>query len=176
MQENNTMKNIWLLIVSLLLMVMGVYLIFNPATALIASAMLLGVLFIFAGVGYAMLFKNRHSYAYPVIGGFNILIGIMFLMNLGITAMSMPIIFGFWCLFVGITYLIEGMKMKDTPQSLGWMSIVTGLLGIVFGVLVFLYPLVGVFSVTFLLGAYLIICGAFEMGRYYRNSEIEKSV
>lgn len=175
MQENNTIKNIWLLIVSLLLMVMGVYLIFNPATALIASAVMLGVLFILTGIGYAMLYKSRHSYAYPIIGGFNILIGIMFLMNLGITAMSMPIIFGFWCVFVGITYLIEGIKMQKEPQSLWGISLITGLLGIIFGILVFLYPLLGVFSVTFLLGAYLIICGAFEMGRYYRNSETSKS-
>ena len=172
MQENNsTMKSIWLLIVSIILMVMGVYLIFNPVTALFASAILLGIMFILMGVGYAMLFKKRHSYAYPVIGVFNILIGLMFLMNLGITTVSMPFIFGFWCLLVGINYLIEGMKTKKVSRPFAGISMLTGLLGIIFGVLVFLYPLVGVFSITFLLGTYLIICGAFEMGRYYQNVE-----
>jgi len=177
MQENNSMvNNIWLLIVSLILMVIGVYMIFNPASALLASAIMLGILFILMGIGYAMLFKTRHSYAYPVIGIFDILIGIMFLTNLGITTASMPFIFGFWCLFVGVTYLIEGMRIKKSPLSFRGISILTGMLGIIFGVLVFLYPIVGVFSITFLLGTYLIICGAFEMGRYYQQPEAQKPI
>ena len=166
MQEETQQKNIWLLIASLLLMAMGIYVIFSPETALMASAMVLGIMLIMVGFGYLFGYRISRIYYHPIIGILDILVGVVMLVNLGITAISIPFIFGFWCLFTGITYIVEGMRLKKTLLPMSGMTILVGFLGVLFGTLTFLYPILGMLSVSFLLGSYMIIYGAFELGRY----------
>ena len=169
-QEKNikTTKSIWLLIVSLISIIAGIYILFNPETALMASAMIVGIGFMVMGCGYLLEYRQSRSYMYPVIGVLDILIGLILLTNLGVTAISMPIILGFWCLFVGVTQFIGGLQLRAQQSSWGMMTLLTGLVGIIFGILLFLYPVFGIFTITFLLGTYLVIYGAMELGRYFK--------
>jgi len=168
MQEE-THKNIWLLMASLLLMAMGIYVIFSPATALMASALVLGIMLIMVGFGYLFGYRLSHAYYHPIIGVLDILVGVVMLVNLGITAISIPFIFGFWCLFTGGAFIVEGMRLKKALSPMSGLTMVVGFLGVLFGALTFLYPILGMLSVSFLLGSYMIIYGAFELGRYARG-------
>ena len=172
MQEKNIStprrRNFWFLVVSLLLIWCGFYMLLNPETALIASALVIGTTFIVMGFGYVMAFKRHRSYFYPIIGILDMLIGVILLANLGLTAATMPIIFGFWCLFVGTTQFIAGLQLRRDDLPFGTLTLTIGFVGMIFGVLLFLYPVFGVFTITFLLGTYLLIDGFYEMGRYFR--------
>ena len=162
-------KSPWLLISSMLLLAMGIFVIFNPPAALVASALLLGSVFALIGMGYLMVFRRNRSFIYAAVGVLDILIGLVLLFNLGAAAVSMPFVFGFWCLFSGVTYLAEGLRLLDSRLPLSGLSMITGVLGILFGVLVFLHPIFGTLSITFLLGAYLIIYSVCEFNRYMRQ-------
>ena len=161
--------SLWLLLISLLLIGSGLYLLFHPATALVTSALIVGMAFILVGAGYFMEFHSNPSYLYPALGVLDMIIGVVLLANLGVTATTMPIIFGFWCLFTGISQFVGGFLMRGRLTPFGRLISLTGLIGVIFGILLFLYPLFGVFTITFLLGAYLIIYGCFELGRYVRD-------
>ncbi len=161
-------RNLWFLIVGILLIVCGIYVLLNPITALIASAIILGILFVFMGVSYLFAFRTVKSYMLLALGILDVLIGILFLSNIGITALTMPIMFALWFLFVGVMQLIAGLEIRGTDKTAwGWLA-GTGILGIIFALLIFFYPLLGTLTITFLIGAYLIIYGAGEIHRYIR--------
>ncbi len=162
-------KSIWLLIVSLLLIGSGIYVLFNPMTALVASALVAGAIFILMGFGYLFDFRQCRSYMCLAIGILDVIVGIILLSNLGITAISIPMIFGLWCLFIGITQFVAALELKEEEIPFGNWLLAAGLIGIIFGLLIFFYPSFGALTITFLMGAYLILYGVFELNRYIKN-------
>ena len=46
-----------------------------------------------------------------------------------------------------------------------------GILGVVFGLLMFIYPILGALTITILIGASLITFGAFEVVEYTQNNQ-----
>lgn len=161
-------KNFWLMIIGILLVLCGVFVLFNPMTALVASAMFIGLVLIVLGVGYLMVFRDTGSYMMLALGILDIFVGILFLTNLGISAVSMPVIFGLWVLFNGITEIVLGLEMRR-EKSPNWQILFWGGIGaLIFSFLIFAYPFIGTFVITFLIGAYLIVYGALEIIRYFK--------
>lgn len=161
-------KSLWLLIISLLLIFSGVYVLFNPLTALIASALFVGVVFILIGVGYLMAFREKKSSMLLALGILDLIIGILFISNLGISAVSMPVILAFWILFNSIAEVVMALELKsnNVPQ---WKYLLGGgIFGIIFSLLVFFLPVVGTVTITLVLGLYLIIYGALELTRFIK--------
>lgn len=161
-------KSIWLLIISLLTIALGVYVLFNPVTALLAMAVYIGIAFILMGIGYFMIYQDTNSYMMLTLAILDIIVGIIFLANLGVSAVTMPIIFALWTLFVGITQLVGAFQLKERGSSAwGWI-LALGIIGILFSLLIFIYPMIGVVTLTVLMGGFLIIYGALELVRYLR--------
>ena len=161
-------KSIWLLIIGILLALCGVYVIFNPITALLASAMFVGLVFIILGAGYLMVFREKNSYWMLALGILDLIIGILFIGNLGITIVSMPVILGLWILFNAITEIVMGIEMKRTFDPNWQILFWGGVGGIIFSLLIFAYPVVGTFMITALIGIYLIGYGLLEIIRYFK--------
>ncbi len=161
-------RSVWLLIIGILLILCGLYVIFNPVTALIASAMIIGLIFIVVGTGYLMVFRESESYMMLSLGILDLIIGVLFIANLGITAVNMPIIFGLWILFNGITEIVMGIEMKGRLDTNWKILFFGGIAGVIFSLLIFAYPVIGTFVITMLIGAYLIAYGALEIVRYFR--------
>ena len=114
----NTMKNgksLWLLIISIILMLSGVYVLFNPISALITSAILLGIVFIVIGTAYLMSFKELNSNMLLALGILDIMIGVLFLTNLTATATSMLIFMSL------LTARVRQSVMYSFPTECGWM-------------------------------------------------------
>ncbi|MBQ8558071.1 MAG: DUF308 domain-containing protein, partial [Alphaproteobacteria bacterium] len=65
---NTQNRSVWLLIAGVLLILCGVYVLFNPITALITSAMLVGIAFIFIGTSYLMSYRENTSYTLLAMG------------------------------------------------------------------------------------------------------------
>ena len=171
MQEKKT-KSIWLLLISLLLIAGGIYVLFNPATALLTSALVLGISFVFMGSAYLFDYRRCRKWSCTALGILDILIGVFLLSNLLATAISIPFIFGLWCLFVGIIQFAEGLQVRNVASDISILLLAMGFLGIVFGILMFLYPLFGMVMITFFMGTYLILYGAFELNRYFNGVQI----
>lgn len=170
MEKNiQSSHHLWLLVISILLIGCGIYILLNPITALIASALFIGITFIMMGIGYLIVFGRTKSYMHLSLGILDIVIGLIFLTNLGITTISMPLIFGLWCLFIGVTQITAGLELKKVnDRSWSWIT-TSGVIGLVFALLIFFYPLIGTITITLLMGGYLIIYGAFELNRYLRG-------
>lgn len=161
--------SIWHLIAGILMAVLGVYVWFNPEVTLVALALYLGVVFIAVGVGYFIASFSFDSGWYMVVGLLDILVGVIFVANLGLTAASMPIIFALWCLAVGVIQLVVAYKFKKAGMSWGW-TLTSGVLGIIFAFLILTYPALGVITITALMGAYILLYGVLEIAEYTTNN------
>ncbi len=161
-------KNIGLLFIGLLLIVSGIYVLFNPIAALVASALFIGIVLVLLGMGYLYLYSQTRSYLTLGLGLLDLFMGIIFLSNMGISAATVPIIFALWILFVSISQLTVGLDLKKVSADLtGWKWwVISGILGIVFSMLIFIFPSIGAFSITIIFGLYLIEYGVFEINRY----------
>ncbi len=164
-------RNFGLLLISLLLIIGGIYVLFHPMAALLASAFMIGFVFVALGVGYLLLYGQVKTYWALGLGILDLFIGIVFLSNMGVSAASMPIIFALWILFVGISQLTVGLDLKKlSSNAKGWKWwAASGVFGILFALLIFLFPAVGALSITVVFGIYLIEYGAFELDRYLRG-------
>lgn len=162
-------RNISRLIISLLLMFCGAYVLFNPVAALMTTSLILGLFFIVTGIGYFFVFYQSRSYMLMIMGILDILIGLIFVSNLGLTAQSIPIIFALWCLFIGITQIASSLEMKDFQIDVWKWVFGLGLLSVLFAFLIFFHPAIGILTITLLMGSYLIIYGLFEFARFIQG-------
>ncbi len=161
-------KSFWLLLISLILILSGIYILFNPITALVASAMIVGVVFILLGVGYLMAFQERKSSMFLALGILDLIIGVLFLSNIGISAANMPIILGLWILFNSIAEIVMGWEMRADQNSMWKIFFWGGILGVLFSLLIFVMPVIGVVTITVVIGLYLIIYGGLELTRFIK--------
>ena len=71
-------------------------------------------------------------------------------------------LFGAWALIDGVTGLIGGIRSRGRDRS-WWLSILEGIVGIVAGVFAFLFPAQAAVALIFIIAAWAIITGVFEI-------------
>lgn len=158
-------RGLWHLIAGILMVLVGFYVWFHPAETLLAIALYLGILFIIVGAGYFAASFSYESGWYLTVGILDILVGIIFVGNLGVTAVSLPIIFALWCLAVGAIQVVTAFQFKKMGFPWGW-SLTAGILGIVFAFIILSYPAIGAITITVLMGLYMVLYGAVEIAEY----------
>jgi len=161
--------NVWLLIISLLTIALGVYVLFNPVTALLGLALYIGIAFILIGFGYLMIFQESKNYLYLLISVLDIIVGILLIVNIGLTTATLPLIIALWMLFSGISQFVESWRLKGTGTSSWVWFLISGVISILFGLFVAFHPVISMVAITTLIGLYFIVYGAFELIRYVRR-------
>lgn len=165
------MKNIWTLIFGILMILGGVYALFNPLTTLVAGALYLGILFVAMGFAYLSTYSTTKSLWVLVLGIIDILIGIVFVTNLWLSAETLPFILALWALLTGIMQIVLSFQFKQEDVATWSWRLISGILGIIFALLILIYPILGVLTITALIGATLIIYGAFEVIDYLQTNK-----
>ncbi len=160
--------SIWHLIGGIIMALLGIYIWFNPAVSLMALALYLGIVFIVVGAAYFMASFSFRSGWYLVVGILDILVGVVFVANLGVSAVSLPIIFALWCMAVGVVQIVTAFQFKNTGLPWYW-SLIAGILGVLFAFWILAYPALGVYTLTALMGAYILLYGMVEIIEYFSH-------
>lgn len=155
----------WHLIAGLAMVIIGFFIWFNPALSLIALSLYLGTVLVVIGAGYISASLDVDIGWFTFVGVLDILIGIILVTNIGLTAASLPLILGIWCLAVGAAQLVSSYKFGRQNLPWGW-SLALGILGLVFGFLILEYPVLGTVTISTLMGLYFVFYGLFEIGEY----------
>ena len=71
-------------------------------------------------------------------------------------------LFGAWALVDGVIGLVGGIRSRGRDRS-WWLSILEGIVGIVAGVFAFLFPAQAAVALIFIIAAWAIITGVFEI-------------
>ena len=162
-------KRAWLLIISLLTIALGVYVLFNPIEALLGLAIYIGMAFVLMGFGYLMIFQEFNNYAYLALSLLDIGVGVLLLINIGLTTATLPLIIALWMLFTGIAQFVESWRMKENNTSAWIWFLTSGVMSIIFALFVFFHPVISMVAATTLIGLYFILHGILELVHYMRQ-------
>lgn len=102
-----------------------------------------------------------------------ILFGIGAFLWPGLTLTVLVLLFGAYALVDGVFAVIAGIVMHR-EQERWWMMILEGLVGIIVGVLTFVWPVITALVLLYFIAAWAIVTGAFEIAAAIRlRKEIE---
>lgn len=162
---NSPHVGLWHLFSGILLVALGLMVWFNPMASLMALSLYIGVGLILAGIGYVAVSLDFASGWHMFVGIIDIILGIIFVANLGVTAATLPIFLAWWILAIGAAQLVSSYRLKKF--MLPWqLSMVLGLAGIIFGFLMLTYPGIGAIAISTILGLYIVLFGVLAIMEY----------
>ncbi|MCD2119061.1 MULTISPECIES: HdeD family acid-resistance protein [Rhodococcus] len=93
------------------------------------------------------------------MGIVSVLAGLVALFWPGITALALLYVIAFYAILFGITGIVGGIRFRKVPES-GWVwSVLAGVVAVLFGIVLLIFPGEGILSLIVLLGIYAILFG-----------------
>ena len=91
-------------------------------------------------------------------GVVSIIAGVLALAFPDVAALSLLLIISAWSIVTGVVEVIMAIRLREQITGELWLAI-AGILSIVFGVLLFLFPTSGAITIVWIIGAYAIVFG-----------------
>lgn len=158
-------KNWWVLsIVGILITILGFWVYNNPIENYIGLSVLFSIIIFISGISemFFAITNSKHIKGWGWLfssGIFDLIIGLILLTNESLSMEILPIVFGIWLIFRGISQISKGILLKEALlKNWGW-SIAGGLLVIIFGVMVSFSPQFGATSIIIWTSLTLILLG-----------------
>ncbi len=139
-----------------------------------AYAFVDGIFAIFAGIASYRYFERWWAVLLEGVAG--VVLGLLTFFWPNITALVLLYFIAAWALITGIFEIVAAIQLRRVITD-EWMLILGGLLSILFGILLFVFPGAGAVSVIWVIGIYAVIFGISEIILAFRlrglRSELE---
>jgi len=149
----------------------GILTFISPGLSLFALVILFGAWALADGVfNLVMAFRagKGERWGWLVLEGVaSILVGILTFFWPGITALSLLFLIAAWSVVTGIAEVVAAIRLRKVIQG-EWLLALTGVLSILFGLLLFAFPGAGALAVIFWIGAYSIVFGGLLVALAFR--------
>ncbi len=152
----NTSFKIGRFIVGILFLILAFFSFKNPLVDLLAIAILFGITALSNGI---ILILQKRNTPGIILGILNIIIGGVFLFNIGLSIMLVPYMFAFWFIVNSVSNLAALGSMQEVGKNFYWFSLIFNIIGILLGASLLFDPITSVLTITFLIGIYFIIAG-----------------
>ncbi|MBN1369508.1 MAG: DUF308 domain-containing protein [Dehalococcoidaceae bacterium] len=166
-------RNWWLLALrGIAAIIFGVLALVWPALTVFSLVVLFGALAFVQGVfsittAIIVHKKNENWWAILLAGVAGIIIGLMTFFWPGVTALALLYLIAAWAVVTGSFEVAAAIKMRKLIKN-EWLMIAGGLLSILVGVLLVLFPGAGALSVMWLIGSYAIALGVLQIVLSFR--------
>lgn len=154
------------LIVSILLVVLGVYTLSSPGAALESAVIIYGILAVVMGVFDIVVYVRleRRTGFGPVIslvtGIISILAGVMILLEPVAGVLALSWLFPIWFICHCISRLMNlGLTRLAAGTAFYYLALVLNILGLIVGIVMCFSPLFSVLTLAYMVGFYLILLG-----------------
>jgi uncharacterized membrane protein HdeD (DUF308 family) len=97
-----------------------------------------------------------------LIGLLGILIGVFTLARPGVVAIVLVLYIGVRALLTGVLEIVFAVRLRKLIQG-EWLFIVSGVLSMLFGLALIVWPVAGLVAVIWLIGVYAIVAGAMQL-------------
>jgi uncharacterized membrane protein HdeD (DUF308 family) len=153
----------WVMFFGVITVVLGILALAWPGHTLIAIAVVFGVQLVVMGV-----FRFVASFAFPdlsggtrvlyaLLGVLSLIIGLYALRHVLITIVALALLLGIFWVVNGTTELFTAISQRELPNR-GW-NIFSGILGIIAGFILLVYPAISVLTLAIVVSVWLIIYG-----------------
>jgi uncharacterized membrane protein HdeD (DUF308 family) len=155
-------KSTSLILLGILAVIVGIIAIAWPNVTILALVILFAIYaFMAAGLQAARAFSSRSAgpvFGYLLLALISLAAGVVALVWPGPTAYVLVIVVGAWALVSGIAEVVGGFQSGETAGTRA-LFIVSGLVSVAFGILLFARPGVGAVTLALLFGLYSMIYG-----------------
>jgi uncharacterized membrane protein HdeD (DUF308 family) len=147
----------------------GLLTFFIPGITLLALVLLFGVYALLDGIfDIVSAFRSSsHHWAFVVEGVVGIIVGILTLIWPGITGMVLLYLIAFWAIFTGVLEIVAGIRLRAAIAN-EVLLILMGVLSLLFGLLIIVFPGAGALAIAFWIGAYALIFGIMLIALAFR--------
>jgi uncharacterized membrane protein HdeD (DUF308 family) len=160
--------NWWVLVVrGVAAVIFGVLTFLWPALSLAVLVILWGAFALVDGV-FALVaaFKRPGGTPFPwwifITGIAGVLAGVFTFISPAITAYALLLLIAAFAIVRGVMEIAAAIRLRKEISN-EWLLILAGALAVVFGVLVFLFPIAGALAVTLWIGAVSLAIGVLEI-------------
>ncbi len=157
-------RNWWLIALrGLFAIIFGVLAFVWPGATLAALIVLFGAYALVDGVfsviaGIAAYGERERWWAILLEGVASIIIGLITFFWPGVTAMVLLYFIAAWAIVTGVLEIIAAIQLRKVIRG-EWLMVLTGILSIVFGVLLVIFPGTGALALLWVIASYAIVFG-----------------
>jgi uncharacterized membrane protein HdeD (DUF308 family) len=167
-----------LILTGILAVIVGIIAIAWPGVTVLALVILFAVYaFIAAGMQAARAFSSRDAgpvFGHLLLGLIDLAAGVVALVWPGPTAYVLVIVVAAWALAGGVAEVVAGFAAGESAGTRA-MFILTGLVSVAFGVLLFARPNVGAVTLALLFGLYSLVYGFTQISAGVQVRQLGKS-
>lgn len=166
MQTLSELSRYWwvLLLRGVLAVIFGLIALFAPGLALASLVLVFGFYAIADGIssiGYAWMHRQRDRWWVGLITGIiSIIAGIVAIILPSLAGLTLLTVIAIWAIFLGVSQIIAAIQLRKEIEGEIWMGL-SGLLAVIFGVSVILFPAGGALAIASIIGIFAIMYGVF---------------
>jgi uncharacterized membrane protein HdeD (DUF308 family) len=142
--------------------VIGLVAFLWPGITIAALVVIFGAYAIIDGITNLVLGFSRTGargrWAHVLQGVVGIVVGVLTFVWPTITALVLILFIGAWAIVTGIFEIAAAISLRRVITG-EWMLVLSGIVSILFGILVFAFPLAGAVGISWILGVYAMTAG-----------------
>lgn len=158
----------WTVVRGVLAIIFGVVALVAPISTAVSLAVVVAVFAVVDGI-FEVVDGIRHRGAGGaglriLQGALTLAFGVVLVVWPSITALAVVWTIGLWAVVVGIIQVVVALSLRTVVRS-GWgWGVVSGLVSVIFGILLLARPGAGLVSIIWVLGVYAIMLGVLLVG------------
>ena len=128
--------------VTILVLFFGAYVLWDGIFALVAA------------------FRTEGNRRWPLVleGLIGIAVGLIAFIWTEVATLSLLLLIGAWAVITGIFEIIAAIRLREEIEG-EWLMLISGVLSVLFGVALFVWPAAGALAVTWIIATYAILFG-----------------
>jgi uncharacterized membrane protein HdeD (DUF308 family) len=144
-------------------LVFGLLTLFNPAVTLAVLVLFFGAYALVNGAftiteAVASRGSEPNWAAHMVSGVVSVIIGLLTFFMPGVTGLVLLYFIAAWAIVTGLAEIIAGIRLRKVITG-EWFLVLAGVLSVVFGLMLIVFPRAGALAVALWIGAYATIFG-----------------
>jgi len=174
-------RNWWYFVLrGLLAIAFGVLALVWPLATLTTLVILFGVFALANGIfavitGIASYGSKERWWAELLVGVAGIIFGLLTLLWPGMTGLVLLYLIAAWAVVTGIFQISAAIRLRKVIHG-EWILILSGIISILLGLVLFAYPGAGAISMAWLIGAYAIVWGFLLIILGFRLRGLKKEI
>ena len=173
METATLARNWWLIALrGAAAIVFGIITVVMPGISLAVLVLFFGAYALVDGIANIIAVLRRREgerpwWALLAEGMVSVAAGVVAFVAPGLTALALVYLIAGWAIVTGGLEIGAALRMRKEIRGEGWL-ILSGILSVVFGVLVMLAPAAGALAMVMFIGAYALVFGAMLLGLAFR--------
>jgi uncharacterized membrane protein HdeD (DUF308 family) len=148
---------------AVLALAFGLVALFWPDLTVLALAIAFGIYAILEGVASvidAVRNRDRSRWWLGLLGGLaSVVAGVLALIWPSITALILAVVVGIWAVVAGAAQIATAFRLRMVGGRI-WLLALAGVLSVMAGIVILVWPSAGVIGLTVLLGVFALVYGA----------------